>query len=77
MYRLWTAAEEILTEETPEEEIPADATAAEEILTDVILTEEIPTEEIPKNLTGGRNGEYPVLLPVFSERYIKNEGNLL
>ena len=76
------ATEEILTEETPEEEIPADATAAEEILTDVILiveilTEEIPTEEIPKNLTGGRNGEYPVLLPVFSERYIKNEGNLL
>ena len=53
MYRLWTAAEEILTEETAEEEIPADATAAEEILTDVILiveilTEEIPTEEIPK-----------------------------
>lgn len=82
MYRLWTAAEEILTEETAAEEIPADATAAEEILTDVILiveilTEEIPTEEIPKNLTGGRNGEYPVLLPVFSERYIKNEGNLL
>ena len=77
MYQRLTAEEEIPTEETAEEEIPADATAAEEILTDVILTEEIPTEEIPKNLTGGRNGEYPVLLPVFSERYIKNEGNLL
>ena len=72
MYQRLTAEEEIPTEETAEEEIPADVTAEEEI-----LTEEIPTEEIPKNLTGGRNGVHPVLLPVFSERYIKNEGNLL